>query len=357
MWFLFAFALSVEGAFNDLDRNTTAHDLALGCLLAWLPILIMGSIVDRNPIAAETIRKKLNSLIDHVRDALHDDEHRNQFLKSFYDHPEFDKLCARVQTIAEQDEDGHDFFEEFAGQARIRWHYGAAHAILSDIEDCYIADKGRNWLADEGDARINLVLGHINEEGLMWLDIREFWQVGSALLIVGGSCGGAFILSYFTPTVGLGCQSGGYIIFFCIAMGLIIVEMTVWLVTSPHQVQIPWLQRVVSKLRTIDSFAKCELNVIACWRLLESWASNWALKAEKWIVRFVVWLALLIPTKHTKVKKTRVQAATEDVFTRLRRMSTQKTWEMFFFRPVEIFNTIWLVSIVKRPWIRLLMFV
>jgi hypothetical protein len=344
MWFLFAFALSVEGAFNDLGQNTTAHDLALGCLLAWFPILIMGSIVDRNPIAAEAIKKKLNTLIDHVRNALGDDGRRNQFLNSFSNHHEFQNLRARVETIAAGEENEHDFFEEFAGQARIRWHYGAAHAILSDIEHCYIADKGRNWLADEGDARMNLVLGTINEEGLMWFDIREFWQVGSAVLIVGGSCGGAFILSYFTPTVGLGCRSGGYTIFFCISMGLIIMEMTVWLVTSPYQVRVPWLQRMVPKLRSTARFSRWETNMLKKWRDLKGWASSWVLEAEGWVVRFAVLLVSLIPGKGKKARKSLARDVTEESFTGLRRMSTQKRWEAFFFRPFEIFNTIWLVS-------------
>jgi hypothetical protein len=230
MWFLFAFALSVESAFGSLGQNTTAHDLALGCLLAWFPILILGSVVDRNPIAAEAIRKKLNHLVDHVRNALHDDANRRAFINTFHTHPDFKRLEARVESMAHAEENALEFFTEFAGQARVRWHYGAAHPILSDIEDCYIAAKGRNWLADERDARMNLVLGAVNDEGLMWFDIREFWQVLSAVIIVGGSCGGAFILSYFTPTVGLGCRSGGYTIFFSVALGLMIVERGVWLV-------------------------------------------------------------------------------------------------------------------------------
>jgi hypothetical protein len=174
------------------------------------------------------------------------------------------------------------------------------------------------------------------------------------MLIVGGSCGGAFILSYFTPTVGLGCRSGGYTIFFCIAMGLIILEMTIWLITSPYQVQIPWLRRRVAKLRAIDRFSRWETNLVSKWRDLESRASSWVLKAESWVVSVAVWLASLPPAKYKKARKSRVRDVTEAMFTGLRRMSTQKKWEMFFFRPFEIFNTIWLVSrILTRmiiPW-------
>jgi hypothetical protein len=344
MWFLFAFALSVEGAFNNLGENTTAHDLALGCLLAWFPILIMGSIVDRNPIAAEAIRKKLNALVDHVRNSLRNEHHRNQFVNTFRDHPDFQILRMRLDSIAEAEENIHEFFEEFAGQARIRWHYGAAHPILSDIEDCYIAQKGRNWLADERDARMNLVLGPINEEGLMWFDIREFWQVGSAVLIVAGSCGGAFTLSFFTPTVGLGCRSGGYTIFFSIALGLMIVEMTVWLLTSPYEMTIPWLEWILAKLRKSSRFARWEGGTQERWRGLQSRASSFALKSENRFIRSVVWLALLVPARDKRARRDAVKNGLEELFRRVRMMSTQRKWEVFYFRPFETFNCLWLVS-------------
>jgi hypothetical protein len=228
MWFLFAFALSIQAAFGVVGENRTAHDLALGCVLAWFPILILSTIVDRNPIAAEAIRKKLNKLVDRVRCALRDEQRRQEFIESFSEQPNSEALAKKICAIAVKAEFMNDFFVDFAGQARIRWHYGAAHPILCDIENCYIADKGRNWLANEREARTNLVLGPVNDEGLVWFDIREFWQVAAAVAIVLGSCGGAFILSFFTPTVGLGCRSGGYTIFFCLSMGLMVMEMIVW---------------------------------------------------------------------------------------------------------------------------------
>ena len=36
-------------AFNQLGGNAIAHDLALGLLLTWLPILMLMTIIDRNP--------------------------------------------------------------------------------------------------------------------------------------------------------------------------------------------------------------------------------------------------------------------------------------------------------------------
>lgn len=41
LWFLLALAISIESAFGDRGTNQAAHDLALGLLLAFLPIFIL----------------------------------------------------------------------------------------------------------------------------------------------------------------------------------------------------------------------------------------------------------------------------------------------------------------------------
>ncbi|KAF2634402.1 hypothetical protein P280DRAFT_413855 [Massarina eburnea CBS 473.64] len=344
MWFLFAFALSIQAAFGDFGQNRTAHDLALGCLLAWFPILIMSSIVDRNPIAANAIRKKLNALVDHVRHALQDKKHRDHFLDSFADQPEYHSLKKWVENVANRAEYMDGFFVEFAGQARQRWHYGAAHPILSDIENCYIADKKRNWLADEKSARTSLVLGEVNEEGLIWFDIREYWQIASAIIIVGASCGGAFILSFFTPTVGLGCRSGGYVIFFSISLGLLIVEMTVWMALSPYQPQL--LTRTATILHNNARFDKWDYAAHSRWVHLKRQTSNIMLATRNWSIRSIVRLAILLPWKDKEATGERLEGALNAWVKRLHAMSLPKRWEWFFFRPVEAINASWLIYIV-----------
>lgn len=343
MWFLFAFALSIQAAFGDVGENRTAHDLAMGCLLAWFPILIMASIVDRNPIAATAIMKKMNTLIDHVRHALLDERHRNKFLESFKDQPEFHALKEKVENIAKRAEYMDEFFVDFAGQARIRWHYGAAHPILSDIEECYIAGKGRNWLADEKEARTNLVLGPVNAEGLVWFDIREYWQVASAIIIVGASCGGAFTLSYFTPTVGLGCRSGGYVIFFTISLGLLIVEMVVWMVLSPYQPRL--LTRTVTFLHNNTTFDQWDYAAHNEWAYIKRRASNLFRATRSWFVRAIVRTVLLYPWEDKQEVAGRVEGSLDESLKRLQEMDARRKWEWFFFRPMEFFNMTWLVSV------------
>ena len=51
--FLIAFVFSVVLAFDDLGDRTTAHSLGIGLLFGWLPLLIISSIIDRNPVSAD----------------------------------------------------------------------------------------------------------------------------------------------------------------------------------------------------------------------------------------------------------------------------------------------------------------
>jgi hypothetical protein len=54
--FFVAFAVSVVLAFGDLGERTTTHSLAFGLLITWFPLLLLFSILDRNPNSAERTR-------------------------------------------------------------------------------------------------------------------------------------------------------------------------------------------------------------------------------------------------------------------------------------------------------------
>ncbi|KAF2756578.1 hypothetical protein EJ05DRAFT_539505 [Pseudovirgaria hyperparasitica] len=346
MWFVFAFVLSIQSAFNALGENSTAHDLALGCLLAWFPTLILCTIADRNPIAAESIRKKLNELIDHVRSSIQDDLHRSLFISSFRDQPEFDQLKEWLDKIKDHSDFMGNFFTEFAGQARVRWHYGAAHPILSDIENCYVAERGRDWLADEKKARTNLVLGSV-EEGLIWFDIRELWQITSAIIIVLGGCAGAFAISFFTPTVGLGCRSGGYVIFFSLAFVLIVAEMIVWWMASDLEMVPPnWMARTSSRLHSTATFAYLEEESHNRWAVLKRRTSAIFRNAEDQFVRLVRATVGLFPLNNKIDTQDKADALIRRLLVQYRAMSLQRRCELFIFRPLELINCSWLIYIV-----------
>lgn len=118
-WFVVALAISIQGSFAHLGSNAAAHDLALGLLLAWLPIMVLSSITDRNPIGTDMIRLELNRLLDHTRDALLDHDRRSTYAGRIGKLTEdFEWMEAlRNENFLES-----GFFSRFAGQGRVRWH-------------------------------------------------------------------------------------------------------------------------------------------------------------------------------------------------------------------------------------------
>ena len=191
LWFIFSLAISIQQAYGALGANRTAHNMALGCLLSWLPVLILTSIVDRNPVAADSILLELNSFLDEVRSALLNVNLRTAYIQDTgRHHDDF----AWTTALDSEDYFEQDFFMEFAGQGRLRWHYGVAHPIIASIEGTFMAAAGRNWLQEEF-ARSRMILGHGKMLGLRWFDFRMLWQIICSTCILLGTTGGAFILS------------------------------------------------------------------------------------------------------------------------------------------------------------------
>ena len=101
-------------------------------------------VVDRNTVAADRIRLKLNRLLSSVRRALRkpeNDEIYRERTHAARESVDWDKTLG--------DETFDNFFTDFAGQGRIRWHYGVAHPLLCSFEDSFMADNGRGWLPED----------------------------------------------------------------------------------------------------------------------------------------------------------------------------------------------------------------
>ena len=120
--FVIALAISIYGAYGDIGNNETAHELGIGLLLSWLPILVLSSIVDRNPVAAEEICRQLNKFISNIRIALLDTERRDSYTRAI-GQTQNDFEWTR---FLEDDIFPNAFFVRFAGQGRIRWHVSDA---------------------------------------------------------------------------------------------------------------------------------------------------------------------------------------------------------------------------------------
>lgn len=334
LWFLFAMAISIQSSFGEMGKNVIAHDLALGCLLAWLPVLILCSIVDRNPVSADDSRKKLNRLVDHVRKSIMDAQVRSMFVNTIDAVEERSEMRRRIEEVSLQclAMDRKHFFESFAGQGRKRWHYGAAHPILCDIEDAYVAGHGRHWLQNEARARTFLVLGK-RTGGLDWLDYREFWQIAAATMCVCATILGAWILSFNTPTVGLGCRSGGYTVFAVTAVFLLFTEMLLWWAFDARKHELHDFQR---RATLNPNIATNTARIIRLWSL---WSALWSKVEQKlsWDLSSVI--RILLPRNLSKALLKRQRSFQE----KLKNLTPQERWEYLFFRPLELGNTSWLL--------------
>ena len=338
--YLFSFAISIQSAFGQLGENTTAHDLALGSLLGWLPILVLCGIVDRNPVGSDDIRKRLNELVDIVANSLRDPVVIQEFMTTFAS-PKAPEMRKRVERISEEAEFlMGDFFTGFAGQGRVRWHYGAAQPILSDIENTYLAEHGRNWMQHEAEARTELVLGS-SGRGLFWFDFRQLWQITAAVIIVGGCAFGALILSYFTPTVGLGCRSLGYLIFFIVSLTLLVLEFLVWWLSSEEREEARlWRPRTKSvAVRRIESISGNILQRAATWtgRRREAFG--------RVVIEYVPVVLCVFAGRKRQKKETRMRKRLEARVERWQDYTFREWAERLFFRPMEFFNTCWLIYI------------
>ena len=337
-WFLFSLGLSIQSAFGLLGQNATAHDLALGCLLSWLPVLILGSIVDRNPVAADDIRNKLNDLVDRVRRSLMNEAVRDMYLGTIHNREQKEVMRRWVQTISSMCPFLNDFFVDFAGQGRIRWHYGCCHPIIRDIERSYLAAEGRDWLHSEQEARTLLVLGIVHG-GLDWVDYRELWQILGSVIVVGGTIFGAFILSYFTPTVGLGCRSGGYVIFWSISSGLLIAEILAWWIIDAQK---PWFKRLVTSLSSRITISLKQMGVHDRYLRVRTATKR---HVSTLVSTLRQGLLALLTELMSQPNADKIENIARGVIDRWQLLETQEQLDYLVFKPVEAVNTAWLLYI------------
>ena len=168
--------------------------------MGWLPILVLASTVDRNLVSADAIRTKINRLVYDVRCAPLDPKILSIYMRDTRTTPED---FSWMHCLGDWNTFPKDLFGRFGGQGRSHWHYGVAHPLLAGIESKFMAEYGRDWLRQGYPARLAIVVGSRNLNGLKMFDPRMVWQILASVFVIGGSVGGAFILSCRLRNVGL----------------------------------------------------------------------------------------------------------------------------------------------------------
>ncbi|KAH6974619.1 hypothetical protein BKA56DRAFT_554824 [Ilyonectria sp. MPI-CAGE-AT-0026] len=215
--FFVAFGVSLVFAFADLGERTTAHSLALGILVSWLPLMVLFTILDRNPVSADRTKTLFVRWLWNV-----DAVQRWATLQSqaqdageidwWSQEKENDESAERQSGAAsyileyiEQPEGAlfdHDILE-FVGQGREIGYRGLAHAVLLSVYDSHSDDRQMRPPDEIAKQAGRKLAGHrpgswrllsLVSLGLVWVDV-----------------GMAAMIAYNTPTVGWGCWSVSYL--------------------------------------------------------------------------------------------------------------------------------------------------
>ncbi|KAK7957748.1 hypothetical protein PG988_012596 [Apiospora saccharicola] len=235
LWFGISFAFSIVIAFAALGDNLTAHSLALGLLLSWIPIVVFASVVDRNPTSATRCRELIERWLYNIdREFVTDDVQlsanashwrgRNWHLKA--------------------DEDNKEAFSigDFLGQGRRLRYCGVTDTVLGYITNPETADKYLDNLLDDppqqnvGNKSISVHKRF--QQDLIARPWRWYatWLVAQAIVSTGSSMG--FMVSFNTPTVGLGCRSLSYLVWWC-------CTIPSWVLLGLQQEPHPWIRRAM----------------------------------------------------------------------------------------------------------------
>lgn len=212
LWFGVAFGLSIALAFADLGDNSTAHSLALGLLVSWVPIIVFASVVDRNPTSATHCSEMIERWLFNV-----DCVFRSA---SLWHAPKTDSTEAEVS--AARDQLVPFKIGEFLGQGRRLRYCGVTDTVLKYISEGVAKDGGLPLPEITEQAEANKPQGaktfHEFQNALKTRPLKWYSVWIASQLIVMTCFGMAFMVSFNTPTVGFGCRSMVYLMWYLLTL-------------------------------------------------------------------------------------------------------------------------------------------
>ena len=234
LWFGVAFGLSIALAFANLGDNSTAHSLALGLLLCWVPIVVFASVVDRNPTSATHCSLIIKRWLFNVYAIIDNSTTPNE--GSLWRAPRTEQDSRERSTATEQ---LYPFeIGKFLGQGRKLRYCGVTDTVLQRITK-YAAPNGQLPLPqlvsdlEPGNLRIlartsdvELLSDAQRTPRISFVEFSDFqkelktrpWKwylvwIASQLIVM--TCFGmTFMVSFNTPTVGFGCRSMLYLVWY-----------------------------------------------------------------------------------------------------------------------------------------------
>ena len=203
IWFAIASAISIEVAFGDLGDNTTAHSLALGLLLSWLPIMVLASVVDRNAISSTRCKVLMERWLD-ISYSLYQQEKMQELVNA--NSSPTNRVTLPIwgsgPTIVE--------LGEYLGQGRIPSYTGLTFAVVKATQDYRKGAQGISAIDNTDD--LVQIAKDVNSRLPVRPLVYYICSIASCVVVYLGVFM-ALLVSFNTPTVGLGCRSLVYLIF------------------------------------------------------------------------------------------------------------------------------------------------
>ncbi|KAM0435839.1 hypothetical protein ACHAPT_002730 [Fusarium lateritium] len=196
--FITAFIFSIVLAFDEEAGNRTGSPLTLGLLYCWLPLLVIFTIIDRNPVSADRSAALMSRWLFNVDAVLTSAEAANGGNLNNMQPPEWWSRSRQKNHL--------EVFKikEFIGQGRKIKYCGLADATIR-------AQKAHSLGSNLGEYALcaDTLMNDLNGARPTQWYITAF----TSLFLVVFEVMMAFLIAFCTPTFGLGCWSGSLLLY------------------------------------------------------------------------------------------------------------------------------------------------
>ncbi|KAK4209604.1 hypothetical protein QBC37DRAFT_323642 [Rhypophila decipiens] len=201
--FLVAYVFSVVLSFAELTDSASVDQLALGLLWSWLPVLVMFTIVDRNPVSGNRAKVLMERWLHNVQAVkLHREGKTPVIHTTAIPLAPLGPAAHAPITTLRVGPGG------FIGQGRSIQYAGLSHAVMAEEpSDDNVVPTFPKYYTDLAD-RVYQRLRPNRPRPFSWFMTALVSQVAVISVIML-----AFMLAFNTPTVGLGCWSGSFALY------------------------------------------------------------------------------------------------------------------------------------------------
>ncbi|KAK4224264.1 hypothetical protein QBC38DRAFT_458481 [Podospora fimiseda] len=212
--FLVAAIISVYLAFGDAGEGPDSTSLTFGLVYCWVPMLVICTIIDRNPVSSDRTRELMSRWLFNVEAV------RQWKIGGAQDNtqPVWWRGTRGPNTNGQQqeillDDDMPDKFKvgEFIGQGRQMHYCGLTSAVLScsPVEPEKINDNNIAEPLGQYERLATRVLKRLKGRRP-----REWWiSAFFSFFLVMTPLFMAFLTAFVSPTAGIGCWSGSILMF------------------------------------------------------------------------------------------------------------------------------------------------